>query len=199
MALTFFFYLFTHLGQIMDQQTLKGQELAEATFAGGCFWCMEGPFDQLPGVKDTIVGYTGGAVADPSYEQVSSGTTGHTESVLVVYNPKEVSYEKLLETFWKNIDPTQVDGQFADRGSQYRTAIFFHNEEQKKLAEASKEKLASSGKFKKPIATTIEPASTFYRAEEYHQDYYKKNSIRYKLYRVGSGRADYIKRTWGEE
>jgi methionine-S-sulfoxide reductase len=199
MALTFFFYLFTHLGQIMDQQTLKGQELAEATFAGGCFWCMEGPFDQLPGVKDTIVGYTGGAVADPSYEQVNSGTTGHTESVLVVYNPKEVSYEKLLETFWKNIDPTQVDGQFADRGSQYRTAIFFHNEEQKKLAEASKEKLASSGKFKKPIATTIEPASTFYRAEEYHQDYYKKNSIRYKLYRVGSGRADYIKRTWGEE
>lgn len=194
MNFTLLFLLFFNLGQIMDRE-----ELAEATFAGGCFWCMEGPFDALPGVKDTIVGYTGGTVDNPSYEQVTSGDTGHTEAVLVVYNPKEVSYEKLLETFWKNIDPTQADGQFADRGSQYRTAIFFHNDEQRKLAEESKAKLLSSEKFKEPIATTIEPSSTFYRAEEYHQDYYKKNSIRYKLYRVGSGRADYLKRTWGEE
>jgi methionine-S-sulfoxide reductase len=194
MNFTLLFLLFFNLGQIMDRE-----ELAEATFAGGCFWCMEGPFDALPGVKDTIVGYTGGTVDNPSYEQVTSGDTGHTEAVLVVYNPKEVGYEKLLETFWKNIDPTQADGQFADRGSQYRTAIFFHNDEQRKLAEESKAKLLSSEKFKEPIATTIEPSSTFYRAEEYHQDYYKKNSIRYKLYRVGSGRADYLKRTWGEE
>jgi len=177
------------------EERTGGEELAEATFAGGCFWCMEGPFDSLPGVRDTIVGYTGGQVKDPTYEQVSAGTTGHTESVLVVYNPKEVSYEKLLEAFWKNIDPTQQDGQFADRGSQYRTAIFFHTEEQKKSAEASKAEI--SKKFDSPIATTIEPSSVFYRAEQYHQDYYKKNSVHYKLYKVGSGREDYLKRVWG--
>lgn len=173
-------------------------ELKEATFAGGCFWCMQGPFDVLQGVKSTIVGYTGGHVENPTYEEVSAGSSGHTESVLVVYDPRETSYEKLLDTFWRNIDPTQDDGQFADRGSQYRTVIFFHDEEQKKLAEESKAALQRSGKFKRQIATTIEPASQFYRAEEYHQEYYKKNETRYKLYKVGSGREDYLKKSWGE-
>jgi len=159
---------------------------------------MQGPFDQLKGVKKVYVGYTGGKVVDPSYEAVSAGSTGHTEAVLVVYDPKEVSYKDLLKAFWKNIDPTQEDGQFADRGSQYRTAIFYNDEEQKRIAEESKSELQASGKFKKPIATTVEPTSIFYRAEEDHQDYYKKNSVHYKLYKVGSGRQAYIDRTWGE-
>ncbi len=174
----------------------KDTGLEEATFAGGCFWCMQPPYDNLKGVKKTYVGYSGGKVENPSYEEVSSGETGHTESVLVVYDPKEVTYKQLLKTFWMNIDPTQEDGQFADRGSQYRTVIFYNNEEQKKLAEESKKELADSGKFKKPITVTIEPNSTFYRAEEYHQGYYKKNEIRYKLYKMGSGRATFIEETW---
>ncbi len=173
--------------------------LKEATFAGGCFWCMQPPFDRLPGVKKTYAGYTGGTVENPTYQQVSSGDTGHAESVLVVYDPQLVTYEKLLETFWRNIDPTQIRGQFADRGSEYRTAIYYHDDEQRKLAEQSKYELERSKKFDKPIVTTIEPASAFYRAEEEHQDYYKKSAIHYKLYKMGSGRADYLKRTWGED
>lgn len=170
-----------------------------ATFAGGCFWCMEAPFEQLDGVLSVTSGYTGGATSDPTYEAVSSGATGHAEAVQVVYDPSRISYEKLLEVFWRNIDPTQADGQFADRGSQYRTAIFYHTEEQKRLAEASRQQLAASGKFKDPIVTELVPASTFYPAEDYHQDYYRKNPLRYHLYKIGSGRAGYLKRVWGGE
>lgn len=170
---------------------------AFATFAGGCFWCMQPPFDNQKGVLETFVGYTGGTVKDPTYEHVSSGRTGHTESVLVVYDPKVVSYDTLLDIFWKNIDPTQKDGQFADRGSQYRTAIFYHTEEQKGLAEASRDALTKSGKFSAPLVVEISPAGDFYQAEEYHQGYYKKNEKHYKLYKLGSGRAGYIERMWG--
>ncbi|MBI3088597.1 MAG: peptide-methionine (S)-S-oxide reductase MsrA [Candidatus Omnitrophica bacterium] len=168
-----------------------------ATFAGGCFWCMEGPFEQLEGVQAVIAGYTGGANANPTYEEVSSGATGHAEAVQLTYDPSTVSYDTLLDVFWRNIDPTQVDGQFADHGRQYRTAVFYHDEEQQRLAEASKAQLAASGTFDKPIVTEIAPASAFYPAEDYHQDYYKKNPLRYKLYRVGSGREGYLKKTWG--
>lgn len=176
----------------------KAQE-AEATFAGGCFWCMQPPYDNQKGVLRTYVGYTGGSVKDPSYEQVSAGTTGHTEAVRVVYDPAVVSFETLLDIFWRNIDPTQANGQFADRGSQYRTAIFYHNEEQKKQAEASKEKISKMAKFSAPIVVEISPAGDFYRAEAYHQGYYKKNETHYNLYKLGSGRAGFIERTWGKE
>jgi len=172
--------------------------LKEAIFGGGCFWCMQPPYDKLRGVKKTYVGYSGGKTENPTYEEVASRTTGHVESVLVVYDPVEVSYKELLSTFWKNIDPTQEDGQFADRGSEYRTVIFYGNDEERKLAEESKKALADSGKFKKPIATAIEPASIFYRAEEEHQEYYKKNTVHYKLYKMGSGREAFIKSQWGE-
>ena len=175
------------------------EKLEQATFAGGCFWCMEGPFEQLDGVRSVTAGYTGGATQNPTYEEVSAGTTGHAEAVQIVYEPTKVSYETLLEVFWRNIDPTQPDGQFADHGRQYRTAIFTHDEEQRRLAEASKAQLASSGKFDQPIVTEIVPASSFYPAEDYHQDYYKKNPLRYKLYRAGSGREGYLKRTWGKD
>jgi methionine-S-sulfoxide reductase len=171
----------------------------QATFAGGCFWCMEPPFEKLPGVIAVTAGYTGGTGGRPTYEQVSSGTTGHAEAVQVLYDPSTVSYEELLETFWRNVDPTQADGQFADKGSQYRTAVFYHAEEQRRLAEASRERLGKSGKFDKPIVTEIAPAGPFYPAEDYHQDYYKKNPLRYKLYRAGSGREGYLQRTWGDE
>lgn len=170
---------------------------AVATFAGGCFWCMEGPFEQLNGVHSVTSGYTGGTKDNPTYEEVSSGATGHAEAVQIVYDPSKISYEQLLEVFWRQIDPTTPNQQFADHGSQYRTAIFYHTKEQKRLAEASKVTLAKSGKFDKPIATEIAPASTFFSAEDYHQDYYKKNPLRYKLYRVGSGRDRYLKETWG--
>ncbi len=170
-----------------------------ATFAGGCFWCMEPPFEKLDGVISVIAGYTGGTVENPTYEQVSSGKTGHAEAVLVEYDSSKVRYEKLLEAFWMNVDPTTPNAQFADKGSQYRTAIFYHTEEQQRLAEASKRQLEQSGKFTKPIVTEIVPASAFYSAEEYHQDYYKKNAIHYKLYRAGSGREGFLKRLWGEK
>jgi len=173
--------------------------LEQATFAGGCFWCMEPPFEKLPGVVSVTAGYTGGTKKNPTYEEVSSGRTGHAEAVEVVYDPSKVAYEQLLEVFWRNIDPTQAYGQFADRGTQYRTAIFYHAEEQKRLAEASKDQLEQSGKFDKPIVTEIAPASTFYPAEEYHQDYYKKHSIHYKLYRAGSGREGFLRTVWGDE
>ena len=168
-----------------------------ATFAGGCFWCMQPPFDTLPGVVQTTVGYTGGTKADPTYEEVCSGTTGHTEAIDVVYDPAKVSYAQVLDVFWHNIDPTQPDGQFADHGRQYRTVIYYHNDDQRRQAEASKQQLAASGTFSRPIVTEIAPASTFYPAEDYHQQYYKKNAIHYKLYRIGSGRDGFLRRTWG--
>ena len=170
-----------------------------ATFAGGCFWCMQPPFDHLPGVISTTVGYTGGATEHPSYEEVSSGSTGHAESVEIIYDPAQVSYSKLLEVFWHNIDPTTVNRQFADGGTQYRTAIFTHNEEQKRLALESKEKLEKSGKYAgKPIVTEIVPAGKFWPAEDYHQHYYQKSVLHYKMYRAGSGREAYIRRMWGD-
>jgi peptide-methionine (S)-S-oxide reductase len=171
--------------------------LARATFAGGCFWCMEGPFDQIPGVVSTTSGYTGGTLKDPSYEQVSSGLTGHAEAVEVVYDPKKVTYAQLLETFWHNVDPTDAGGQFCDRGNQYRTGIFVHDEEQRRLAEQSKKDLEATGKLKK-IVTPIEPASAFYPAEGYHQDYYQKNAVRYRFYRFNCGRDQRLKQLWGD-
>jgi len=160
---------------------------------------MEPPFDKLKGVLSTTSGYTGGHKENPTYKEVSSGTTGHAESVEVLFNPSVVTYEELLEVFWRNIDPTAKGRQFSDVGTQYRTAIFYHNETQKRLAEESKEKLEKSGKFDKPVMTEIVPAGTFYPAEEYHQDYYIKNPVRYKLYRIGSGRDRFLKRVWGTE
>ncbi len=173
-------------------------KLEKATFAGGCFWCMEPPFDKLGGVVSTTVGYCGGGEENPTYKQVSAGKTGHAEAIEIVYDPSQITYSELLDVFWRNIDPTQENGQFADIGSQYRTAIFYHHEEQKRLAEASKEEMERSGRFNKEIVTEIVPATPFYSAEDYHQDYYKKNPIRYKLYRYGSGRDDYLVRKWGK-
>ena len=174
-----------------------GQALA--TFAGGCFWCMEPPFDKLPGVTSTISGYAGGKTVNPTYEQVSSGTTGHAEVVQVTYDPKVVSYEKLLEVFWVNIDPTVKDRQFCDGGNQYRTAIFYHDEAQRKAAESSRAALEKSKPFKEPIVTPIEMAGAFYPAEDYHQDYYKKNPVRYNFYRNGCGRDARLKQLWGDK
>jgi methionine-S-sulfoxide reductase len=173
--------------------------LEKATFAGGCFWCMEPPFDKLEGVVSTTSGYTGGNEEMPSYEQVSSGKTGHFDAIEVVYDPEKITYDKLLEVFWSNIDPTQENGQFADIGKQYRTAIFFHDEKQRKIAEASKEKLEKSGKFGRPVVTEILPAGAFYPAEDYHQDYYLKNPIHYKNYRFGSGREQFLNKIWNEK
>ncbi|HEX9671453.1 MAG TPA: peptide-methionine (S)-S-oxide reductase MsrA, partial [Thermoanaerobaculia bacterium] len=163
----------------------------------GCFWCMEPPFDHLPGVVSTTSGYTGGARKNPTYEEVSSGGTGHAEAVEVLYDPTKVSYEKLLEVFWKNIDPTVKDRQFCDVGSQYRSAIFTHGEGQRRLAEASKRKLEATARFRDGIQTEIVPVGPFYPAEEYHQDYYTKNPIRYKLYRTGCGRDRRLEEVWG--
>lgn len=171
-------------------------ELKEATFAGGCFWCMVHPFDELPGVKQVIAGYTGGHVENPTYEEVCTGKTGHYEAVRILYDPEVIDYATLLERFWRQIDPTDAGGQFADRGPQYRTAIFYHDETQKRLAEESKRALEESGRFEGPIATQILPAGPFYPAEAYHQDYYKKNPLRYALYRAGSGRDEYLRRAW---
>ena len=172
-------------------------KLETATFAGGCFWCMQPPFDKTRGVASTVVGYTGGKEKNPTYEQVSSGRTGHRESIQVTFDPAQVTYEQLVDVFWHNINPTQADGQFADVGPQYRTAIFYRSEEQKRIAEESKAKLGKSGKFSKPIAAEILPAGPFYPAEEYHQKYYQKNSEGYRSYAVGSGRYPFLERTWG--
>ena len=170
---------------------------AVATFAGGCFWCMEPPYDKLPGVTATISGYIAGRTANPTYQEVSSGRTGHTEAVQVVYDPKKVTYEKLLEVFWVNIDPTVKDRQFCDAGSQYRTGIFVHDDAQRKAAEASKAQVEKAKPFKEPIVTPIEMATTFYPAEDYHQDYYVKNPIRYNYYRTGCRRDERLKELWG--
>ncbi|MEW6144268.1 MAG: peptide-methionine (S)-S-oxide reductase MsrA [Thermodesulfobacteriota bacterium] len=176
----------------------KGAGLEIATFAGGCFWCIQPPFDKLEGVVKTTVGYTGGKEKDPTYKQVSYGKTGHAESIEIIYDPKKVTYEELLEVFWMNIDPTDSGGQFVDRGKQYRPAIFYHGEEQKKAAEASRDKLAKSGRFDKPIVVEIVVAAEFYPAEDYHQMFYKKDPVRYKSYRSGSGRDQFIEEYWGE-
>lgn len=170
-------------------------KLETAVFAGGCFWCMQPPFEELEGVISTTVGYAGGFKVNPTYEEVSAGGTGHAESVQVVFDPARISYEKLLEVFWKNIDPTVKDQQFCDHGHQYRTAIFYYNDEQKRLAEASKEKIVR--RFG-TVYTEIVPASTFYPAEEYHQDYHKKNPIRYNFYRTTCGRDGRLKELWGK-
>ncbi len=171
---------------------------ATAIFAGGCFWCMEGPFDAIDGVISTTSGYTGGKLANPTYEQVSSGGTGHAEAVKVVYDPDKVGYETLLAVFWRNVDPLDAGGQFCDRGSQYRSEIFYTDEEQKRLAEESKAALDASGRLKQPIVTEIVAASTFYPAEDYHQDYYRTNPTRYKLYRYGCGRDQRLTKLWGD-
>jgi peptide-methionine (S)-S-oxide reductase len=175
----------------------QSSQLQKATFAAGCFWCTEEAFEKVPGVTQAVSGYIGGRTKNPSYEQVSSGTTGHTEAVQVTYDPSKVTYEKLLEVFWVNHDPTVTDRQFCDGGSQYRPAIFVHNEEQKKLAEASKAKWEKNKPFKQPILTPIVPAGEFWPAEDYHQDYYKKNPVRYKFYVTGCGRYDRLDQLWG--
>jgi peptide-methionine (S)-S-oxide reductase len=172
------------------------QATRKATFAGGCFWCMEEVMDKAPGVRLTLSGYIGGQVKNPTYEQVSAGRTGHAEAVQVTYDPARVSYAQLLELFWKNVDPTAGDRQFCDVGDQYRPAIFYHDAEQKRLAEASRRQLEQSGRFKK-IAVQIVPAGEFYVAEDYHQDYYLKNSIRYKYYKFSCGRAKRLEEVWG--
>lgn len=172
---------------------------ATATFAGGCFWCMEPPFDKLPGVISTTAGYTGGNTKNPTYEEVSDGGTGHTEAVQVVYDPAKVTYEKLLYVFWRNIDPLSADKQFCDTGNQYRSSIFVHDAEQKRLAEQSKAQLEKSGKLGGAIVTPIVQAGVFYPAEEYHQDYYQKNPLRYKFYRKSCGRDKRLEKLWGDE
>ena len=170
-----------------------------ATFAGGCFWCMVKPFDEQPGIVSVVSGYTGGTTENPTYEQVCSETTGHYEAVQITFDPDIFPYEKLLQLYWQQIDPTDPGGQFYDRGQSYQTAIFYHNEGQKQLAEESKKKLGESGVFKKPIVTPILQAKPFYPAETYHQDYYKKNPDRYNAYHVGSGRSAFIRNHWGEK
>jgi len=172
-------------------------ERAVAIFAGGCFWCMEPPFDALPGVLSTTSGYTGGSVPNPSYEQVSSGTTGHLESVKVEYDPAQVSYAQLLDVFWHNVDPTDSGGQFCDRGQQYTTGIFTTGEEQRVAAQEAKDALDESHRLPHPVVTAIRPAGPFYPAEEYHQNYYRKNPLRYKVYRAGCGRDHVLEQLWG--
>lgn len=169
-----------------------------ATFAGGCFWCMVSPFEEMPGIVKIVSGYTGGHTENPTYEEVCSDTTGHFEAVQITFKPDVFPYEKLLDIYWQQIDPTDPGGQFYDRGSSYRTAIFYHNEEQKRKAEESKKALEQSGRFNKPIVTQILPAQTFYEAEEYHQDYHKKNPLHYKRYRQGSGRDQFIEKHWNQ-
>ena len=176
----------------MAEDTVKN-----ATFAGGCFWCMQGEFQQITGVTKVVAGYTGGTTKNPTYEQVSTGNTGHVESIQVTYDSTKVNYQKLLDVFWENVDPLDQYGQFCDKGSQYRAGIFYHDEEQKKLAEASKAKVFE--KFKQDIATIIVPASAFYPAEDYHQDYYIKNRTHYKLYRYGCGRDNKLKEIWKDK
>ena len=173
--------------------------LAKATFAGGCFWCVEADFDKVDGVVSTTSGYIGGRVPNPTYAQVSAGNTGHTEAVEIVFDPRKVSYEKLLDVFWVSIDPTVKDRQFCDIGSQYRAGIFFHDDGQRHAAEASKAALEKNKPFAQPIVTPIEMATTFYPAEDYHQDYYRKNPVRYAYYRSGCGRDARLKELWGDK
>jgi methionine-S-sulfoxide reductase len=183
-------------GEIKDMQETM---TARAIFAGGCFWCMEPPFEKLDGVHAVVSGYIGGHKQNPTYQEVSSGATGHTEAVEISYDPARVSYRKLLEVFWMNVDPTDAGGQFVDRGSQYRTGIYYLNDDQRQLAEASKDQLDKSGRFERPIVTEIVAATEFYPAEDYHQDYHRECPIRYKSYRYNSGRDQFIKRVWEKD
>ena len=178
---------------------MKNTEYEKATFAGGCFWCMEPPFENLEGVIDVVPGYTGGAKGNPTYEEVSSGATGHLEAVQITYDPAKISYGRLLDIYWTQIDPTDQGGQFVDRGSQYKTAIFYHDDEQKKIAEASKAELEKSGRYDTPIVTEIRKYSGFYEAEAYHKDFYKKSPVRYKTYKFFSGREQFLQRIWGDQ
>ncbi|MEQ8484438.1 MAG: peptide-methionine (S)-S-oxide reductase MsrA [Pseudomonadales bacterium] len=178
---------------------VAGEQEAKAIFAGGCFWCMEPPYDKLEGVKSTVSGYIGGSVENPTYEQVTRGTTGHAEAVEVTYDPARVDYATLLRVFWRNIDPVTANRQFCDGGTQYRSAIFYLNAEQQAAAEASLAALERSGRFSQPIVTEIVPAGTFYPAEDYHQNYYEKNPIRYKFYRYNCGRDQRLAELWGDE
>ncbi len=173
--------------------------MKKAYFAGGCFWCMEAPFEKLEGVSEVLSGYTGGKELNPTYKQVANGRTSHYEAVVVVYDEEKITYKELLQVFWRQIDPTDGGGQFADRGNHYATAIFYTSEEEKRLAEESKAFLQKSGWFNRPIVTKIIPFDIFYVAEEYHQDYYKTNALSYKFYRAGSGRDKFLNRVWGEE
>jgi peptide-methionine (S)-S-oxide reductase len=190
------FILFLSILLIPFQQ-VQAAATEKATFAGGCFWCMEAPFDKLPGVVSVTPGYTGSSVKNPTYQQVSAGGTGHAEAVQIVFDPSKTSYSKLLDIFWHNIDPTVKDRQFCDIGNQYRSGIFYHGEEQRRLAEQSKSALEKNKPFKGPVVTEITPASEFYPAEEYHQHYYKKNPLRYSYYRTSCGRDQRLKELWG--
>ncbi len=174
-------------------------ESSLATFAGGCFWCVESDFEKVPGVIEVISGYSGGNIKNPTYKQVSAGTTGHVESVQVYFDPKIVSYDELLQAFWRQIDPTDAEGQFVDRGKHYRPVIFYHNDQQQQMAELSRQELQASGRYDKQIVTEIVSFKNFYAAETYHQDYYQKNPVRYKYYRYRSGRDQYLTKTWGDD
>ena len=182
-----------------EKLAVSQAEISLATFAGGCFWCTESDFEKVPGVSKVISGYSGGHIENPDYKQVSSGTTGHVESVQVYFDSKVISYNELLQAFWRQIDPTDADGQFVDRGKHYRPVIFYHNDQQQKEAEISKQQLQASGRYQKQILTEIVPLKNFYVAEDYHQDYYKTNPIRYKYYRYRSGRDQYLAKTWGDD
>jgi peptide methionine sulfoxide reductase msrA/msrB len=200
MAAALFVILFATQGK--DPATRphgEQNDLAAATFAGGCFWCVEADFEKVPGVVEAVSGYTGGTVEDPSYEAVSGGGTGHRESVQVRYDPRLISYDGLLQAFWRMIDPTDGGGQFVDRGPQYTTAIYYHTQAQRDAAERSKATLEASGRYDKPLVTPILPAATFYEAETYHQDYHDKHPLRYRFYRYGSGRDRYLQETWGDQ
>ncbi len=182
-----------------DTMQNTSSEVAVATFAGGCFWCIESDFEKLPGVSKVISGYSGGHTIEPTYRQVSSGTTGHTEAVQVYYDPTVITYEGLLQSLWRQMDPTDANGQFVDRGKQYRPAVFYHNANQHKLAATSLQALNASGRYDKSVATEVVPFKKFYPAEEYHQDYYSKNPLRYKLYRFNSGRDQFLEKVWGKD
>jgi peptide-methionine (S)-S-oxide reductase len=183
---------------VLAQGTAPEAGRKNAVFAGGCFWCMEHPFDEIDGVISVTAGYTGGGKSNPTYEEVSSGTTGHAESVQVVYDPAKVSYQKLVDVFWHNIDPLTANAQFCDHGTQYRSAIFYQDDEQKRVAEASKEALTKSGRFDKPIVTQIVAATTFWPAEGYHQHYYRTHPVQYKFYRYNCGRDQRLEQLWGK-
>jgi peptide-methionine (S)-S-oxide reductase len=185
---------------VIPRVSLAAEEnqYAKAIFAGGCFWCMEEAYEMVNGVISVISGYTGGKLANPTYEQVSAGGTGHTESVEVIYDPNKVTYQHLLEVFWHNIDPTALNAQFCDHGTQYRSAIFYHDDMQKQLIDESKQAIESSKSFPQPIVTEIVPASVFYPAEEYHQNFYKKNPVRYKFYKWNCGRSQRLEQLWGK-
>lgn len=182
---------------IREKNEYSIEDYETAIFAGGCFWCMEPPFEKLPGVVDAISGYTGGSLENPTYEEVSSGNTKHLEAVQVIYDPDKITYEELLNVFWRQIDPTDDGGQFVDRGYQYTSAIFYETEDEKRLAEESLSKLEASGKFDGPIVTPILKRKAFYEAEEYHQNYYIKSDVKYKYYRSRSGRDDFLNKIWG--